>query len=581
MSIRVAGDLAILIEAAGDGQPLAVAEALRSLNIPGLLDIVPAARTVLVSARDRTALERAAEEILRLPPVAQDDGEDPSVILREVAESQADIMVDVVYDGEDLAGVAAHIGLSVDAVIAAHTSAEWRAAFGGFAPGFMYLTGGDPAIRVPRLDAPRTSVPAGSVALAGEYSAVYPSASPGGWRLIGRTAVRMWDTTRESPALVQPGDTVRFRAVRELVELDERHPALQEHRCCDGACAERSRSAQTDGMATFRALTILDPGLHTTVQDQGRPGYAAVGVSPSGAMDRGALARANRAVGNSDDAAGLETVLGGLTVRAETPLTVAVSGAAAEATGRAFALSAGETLRIDTPSDGLRSYLAVLGGIAADSELGSRSYDALSGLGPAPLRAGDRLSVGVPSARQVPSWQRDPEILAHTTMLRFVPGPRDDWFEEGAIPSLVEQQWAVGPASNRVGIRLEGAPLVRSRGGELPSEGMVRGSIQVPASGLPVVFAADHPITGGYPVIGTVIDADLDALGQLAPGDSVRFEAVDLAAPITFTAEIDGRRHELTVPLAVAAEIDRDLARGDESTLATLIAGIGRSRPVR
>ncbi|WP_445168134.1 5-oxoprolinase subunit B family protein [Mycolicibacterium sp. Dal123E01] len=204
-TIRDYGDHALLLECESTEQVLALADALRQEQLPGVLDIVPAARTVLMKLADPQyqAPTRQRLERLRIEPA--DAG------ARE--RTHADVVIEVVYDGPDLADVAAHTGMTVDDVVEAHTATAWRVGFGGFAPGFAYLIGGDPRLVVPRRDDPRTAVPAGSVGLAGDFSGIYPRQSPGGWQLIGRTDAVLWDIDRPQPALLQPGMWVRFRAV--------------------------------------------------------------------------------------------------------------------------------------------------------------------------------------------------------------------------------------------------------------------------------------------------------------------------------------------------------------------------------
>jgi biotin-dependent carboxylase-like uncharacterized protein len=270
-------------------------------------------------------------------------------------------------------------------------------------------------------------------------------------------------------------------------------------------------------------IEVVAPGPLATVQDLGRPGRLALGVPRSGAFDRAALRLANRLVGNDDGAAAVETTLGGLAVRFVDAATIALTGAlcpGAPGWGTAITVGAGTTLRLGAPRHGLRSYLAVRGGIALDPVLGSRSTDTLSGLGPAALRAGDMVPVGSSapgevSGAHVGAAPPDRRPLA----IRF--GPREDWFSAAARRHLLTTVWAVRSDCDRVGVRLDGPPLVRDRGGELPSEPVLPGAVQVPADGRPIVFGPDAPVTGGYPVIAVVLD--LDRVAQLRPGEAVRF----------------------------------------------------------
>ncbi|MFJ8812178.1 5-oxoprolinase subunit C family protein [Amycolatopsis thermoflava] len=284
-------------------------------------------------------------------------------------------------------------------------------------------------------------------------------------------------------------------------------------------------------------LEVVDSGPLSTVQDLGRPGYADIGVTESGAADRASLRLANRLAGNDEGAAGIEVTFGGFAARATTEVTIAVTGAPCPITidrmgapmNAALRIPAGAEFRLGWPATGLRSYVAVRGGIAVEPVLGSRATDLLSGLGPDPLRRGVLLPIGAAIAPPLPP--RFTPVAAPPSdelALRILPGPRDDWFTESALRTLLAQPYAVTSESNRIGIRLEGPVLPRARHGELVSEGMVTGALQVPPSGKPTLFLADHPVTGGYPVIAVVVAEDVDKAAQARPGLQVRF---DLAEP--------------------------------------------------
>jgi biotin-dependent carboxylase-like uncharacterized protein len=270
-------------------------------------------------------------------------------------------------------------------------------------------------------------------------------------------------------------------------------------------------------------IEVIAPGPLTTVQDGGRAGLAALGVPRSGAFDRAALRLANRLVGNPPEAPALEITFGGVELLVHDAATVALAGAPCPGLDQAVpvTLPAGSRMRLGVPAHGLRSYLAVRGGVAADPVLGSASTDTLSGLGPAPLRAGDRLPIGPEPAGQVSSVAGG--IARGGGVLRVVAGPRDDWFEPGALDVLTAATWTVRADSNRIGVRLDGPRLERARTDELPSEATLPGAVQVPPDGRPIVLGPDAPVTGGYPVIAVVRDADFDLAAQLRPGDRLRF----------------------------------------------------------
>ena len=279
-------------------------------------------------------------------------------------------------------------------------------------------------------------------------------------------------------------------------------------------------------------LRVDGLGPSVLVQDLGRPGWAHLGVPRSGALDRPAAALANRLVGNDPFAACLEVLLGGLALRADAGIWVAVTGAPcpveidgrAEAFGSAVRVPGGGRLSLGRPRAGLRSYVAVSGGIDVPPVLGSRSTDTLGRVGPAPLVVGDVLPVGIAGSAPAPLDTPRPPGLGP---LRLTRGPRADRVAGDVLDLLERTSYTVSPDSDRVGLRLVGDPLPlasdRSQGsrGELPSEGVVLGSVQVPPDGRPVVFLADHPTTGGYPVVAVVEEADLWQCAQLRPGERV------------------------------------------------------------
>lgn len=278
-------------------------------------------------------------------------------------------------------------------------------------------------------------------------------------------------------------------------------------------------------------IEVLRTGPLATVQDLGRPGYADLGVGRSGAVDRASLRLANRLVGNAETAAGLEITLGGFAARFLAPAVVALTGAPVPARlgGRDTAgygpvhVRAGDELSLGSPSSGVRTYLAVRGGIDVPATFGSRSTDLLGGLGPPAVTAGTRLPVGG-DAIGLPVVDLAPvAALPAEPTLPVRLGPRADWFAGGAPELLAREPYEVTAASNRVGIRLSGPPLRHAADRELPTEGLAEGSLQVPPSGRPILMLADHPVTGGYPVIAVVDEAALPLAAQARPGTRLRF----------------------------------------------------------
>ncbi|MEU4351335.1 biotin-dependent carboxyltransferase family protein [Streptomyces sp. NPDC023838] len=289
---------------------------------------------------------------------------------------------------------------------------------------------------------------------------------------------------------------------------------------------------------TDRAFCVVRAGALTCVQDEGRPGHAHLGVPRSGALDLPASRLANRLVGNPPGAAILETTLNGCAVRPRRAVTVAVTGAPCPvsvdgcpaAWGAPVRVPAGAVLEVGAAVRGVRSYVAFAGGVAVEPVLGSRSTDLLSGLGPAPLTDRAVLPLGRPAGPHARVDAAPAPGPPRELVLRMLPGPRADWFTAEAFGALAAGRYRVSSASNRIGLRTEGPALERAVHGELPSEGMVWGAVQVPPDGRPVVFLADHPTTGGYPVVGVVAGADLAAAAQAAPGTPLRFAPVRRSA---------------------------------------------------
>lgn len=549
------GERAVLAELDALADVLELRVRLSESRPAGVIDVVPAARSVLVRIDPGRLSVAGARAWIAHAATA-------TAPIQDAAPGDA-LEVRTVYDGDDLAEVAAALGCSADEVVRRHAAAAWTVAFTGFAPGFGYLVSSDWPWTVPRRESPRTRVPAGSVAVAGEFTGAYPRETPGGWQIVGRTSETLFDPTAQRPALLVPGARVRFVPTRPEIAAapptatapppaaatsappaaaappatttapPTAPPAAPPAATTAPPAAARARASAPAGGGEATALRILQPGLQATIQDQGRPGHAAEGIAVSGAADRAALRTGNRLVGNDERAAGVEIALGGLRAVALRDLWFAVTGAWGPVTldGRpvdpyaAHVWGAGTELEIGWFTHGARAYLAVRGGLDAAVTAGSRATDTLAGIGPAPLAAGDELPLARDAVHPVPPEDLHPWGPPHDELLEvaLAPGPRADWFTSDALTTLFEAVWTVSNDVDRVGIRLDGPVLARAVTGELSSEGMVPGALQVPPSGRPVVLGPDGPVTGGYPVIAVVADADRDVLAQARPATRVRF----------------------------------------------------------
>ena len=521
----------VLVELADLDETLALFASLQANPVDGIEEMVPAARTLMIRFRPETVSAAALAG-----DIATRD------LSAKIAPSENLVEIPVRYDGEDLGDVAELTGLSVEEVIGRHTESEFTVAFCGFAPGFGYLVGGDPALHVPRRKSPRTRIPAGSVALAGAFSGVYPQASPGGWQIIGTTPVKMWDIDRDPGALFQPGYRVRFFDM----EKAEKTVSLP-------ASTPRAPKTVAAEAAQFKVLAAPMPAVF---QDLGRFGQTGQGVSASGALDRGAFNAVNRVVGNPAGTPALELTLGGFSFESNARAVIGLAGASCpvtvrDAAGRdrefaayqPIALEPGDTVTIGHPKTGMRAYLAVRGGFDVAPVLGSAATDTLAVVGPEPVVSGTVLALkndskGLTSVSSDEIPAVDLPSAGDVVTLDVVLGPRTDWFTQKGIETLTGQLWQVTPQSSRVGIRLAGeVPLERRDSAELPSEGTATGAIQVPHSGQPVLFLADHPLTGGYPVIGAVAEYHLDLAGQVPINAKIRFRPIGPFADIAARQE--------------------------------------------
>lgn len=514
----------ILVELADLGATLALFDSLTQQPVSGVEEIIPAARTLMITFRP--------EMVSRTELAGAISGRD---LEARVNASDHVVEVPVRYDGEDLPEVAEMLGITAEEVVRRHTDADYTVAFTGFAPGFAYLSGGDTGLEVPRRKTPRTRIPAGAVGLAGPFSGIYPQASPGGWQIIGVTPLTMFDLALDPPAVLRPGFRVRFRDMAK----DGRDTVIR--RATDPAANAVKIIDRREKAVGGTSLKVISADLPVLFQDLGRHGRANQGVSTSGALDRGALKAANRLVGNASSAACLEITLGGFSFEALGKAVIALSGAPCPVTiktpsGQSFgvphhqptALDEGDIVTLAVPPAGMRSYLAARGGFAVEAVLGSACTDTLAHIGPPVVAAGQTIEVLPAAPGALVSLDETPAFAmpagTDTVTLDVTMGPRTDWFTAAGIDAFLAQSWQVTPQSSRVGIRLAGdRPLERANENELPSEGTATGAIQVPASGQPVLFLADHPLTGGYPVIANVADHHLDLAGQIPIGARIRF----------------------------------------------------------
>jgi KipI family sensor histidine kinase inhibitor len=500
-----------------------VARALVRRRAPGIVEIVPTYRSVAVHF---SPLRVTAAEVRDFVLDFEAHADDANGQLPRTVE------IPVRYGGEfgpDLPDVAAHAGLPEADVVAIHAAGTYRVYMMGFTPGFPYLGGVSARIAMPRLPSPRTRVPAGSIGIAGQQTGVYPTDSPGGWRIIGRAPVRMFDPDREPATLLDAGDVVRFVPIDAV-----RYTAL--------AAELTARARAETRPAGDPAIDVLDGGMLATVQDLGRIGHQRFGVPAAGAMDPFALRAANRLAGNADGDAGLEMTLAGPTLRFLRDSAIAIAGGdlVPSLNGRAvpmwrtIGVRRGDVLAFAGRRSGLRAYLAIEGGLEVPLVLGSRSTYLASGFGGyegRALREGDTLGIG--AARESASERRrlraePPAPTDAVRAVRVVFGPQDGAFTDTGRRTFVSSVYALSARSDRVGCRFEGPAIQHATGADIVSDGTAFGSVQVSGDGMPIVLMVDRGTTGGYTKIATVVSADLPVLAQMVPGDRLRFEAISM-----------------------------------------------------
>ncbi len=532
------GDAALLIYL-GDGidpevnrRVRALAAVLAGNPLAGVREVLAAYHCLQVqfdpAKAEPAKIQAWASEILAAMPVATH--EEPHVV-----------EVPVVYGGEhgpDLDFVARHSGLTSKEVVARHSAPEYLCYVVGFTPAFPFLGGMDSDLPCPRMESPRLDLPAGAVGIGGAQTGLYPMGGPGGWRIIGRTPLLVYDPRRDPPGLIKAGDRVRF--------LPAKADQFPEVPSATGQVTSNAREV----------LEVLRPGAFTTVQDGGRWGYQFQGVPISGALDQSALAVANMLLGNPPDAAALELTLLGPRLKALAPLRLALAGADLQATldgqpapmGQAIRLEPGQVLDFKGPKDGARAIMAVEGGVYSPLMMGSRSVYPLGRLGDALLK-GQRIPAGPTAGIPVPSELPKGLIASPSAEVevRVLAGPNLDYFSKSSLEAFFSSAYQLTQDSDRRGMRLAGPSVELNP--EMPdsiiSEPNTPGVIQVPSGGKPIIQLREQTV-GGYAKIATIISADLDILARLLPGTQLRFNRVSLDEAVSQAKTLSSSLARLT-----------------------------------
>jgi len=481
------------IDWATNARVQAVVRALLHAQLPGLVDVIPGYNTILIEfdpsiisgTRVKTLVDRLGE-------------------VSGGSEGGRQLALDVVYDGPDLADIAVTAGLSVEEVVRRHSAPEYLVYAVGFTPGFPFLGDVDPAIRMPRLGAPRALVQAGSVGIADGQTGIYPLASPGGWRILGRTNERVYDPHRDMPFLLEPGDRVRFVPAQagnqplppsplDLLPENPDHPAFR----------------------------VQKPGLLDLVLDEGRRLVGRFGLARSGPLDATSARIATGLVANQFGDPLLEINVVGPTLEALRDVIVAFTGAGVvphlaglpvEAY-RSFLVKKGQVLTFPPGPVGRRGYLAIAGGIESARFFGSASVDARGLIGQA-LAAGDVIGVATPRMPRAGFSFYPYRSELRVMSLRLLPGPQ---FDAGLVSALCERPLRI-ESSNRMGVRLSGIP---AQGGGVTSEGNPLGAVQLTSDGHPIILLNDRGTMGGYTKPAIVDSRDLARLAQARDGNWV------------------------------------------------------------
>ena len=511
MGLHALGDSAWLFKAGGASPQERFALILRLHRllernaIPEIVDIVPSFDTIAVHFSPADG-QRVLEHLTSLHPDQADD--------KQFSPSKT-VTIPVAYGGEngcDLEVLAEAKNLTVAEVIGLHRDAEYTVAAIGFSPGFPYLEGLPAELHQPRHGSPR-KVAAGSVAIAGAQAGIYPFASQGGWHVIGKTDVSLFDTHREHPSLLKPGDKVRFVETKALREVSPTIP---------------DQNDRPDD------IEVIEPGALSSIQDHGRWGRQHLGVSPGGAADPVLASIANRLVGNADDAGVIECTMTGPVLKFHRDSWVAWVGWGDESSGKPRLIKSGESIDLRSRMCHLRGYIAIAGSVEVPKILGSWATDVRAKFGGHRGRAlvvGDFLSIALAKTNPINagwhvSWPRPDRLLIE---IRYLRGVQANWFSEETRCLFSENLYKISPASDRTGTRLNGPKLTLNQAREMVSQPVVFGSIQVPPEGQPIILMSERQTIGGYPQIGHVISADIPKLARAWPGTQIRFRQVELA----------------------------------------------------
>ncbi len=502
-------------------------------EMPEINEIVPTYCSVTVYFDEencnKNSIKTMAQAVLEKMDCAEDSAKN---------EHSRLVKIPVCYEDDDfapdLADVAKNAHLTPSEVIKIHSEKEYLIYMLGFLPGFAYLGGLDKRLETPRLTTPRTKINAGSVAIGGSQTGLYPVDSPGGWRIIGRTPLKVFDPERETSFLYAAGDRIKFEPItrQEYDSFSEEQWLIK-----NGFATGHDEAKKRQRFVCTGGIKILDGGMQTTVQDLGRKGFEKYGIGESGAMDKKSFALANSLVGNKKNAACLETTLKGPDISFTTDCVFAITGANLNAQldgslvpmNTAVKCRAGSVLKCGFAGNGLRSYIAFKGGVIVPLVFNSSSTNVKSRMGGyfgRKLASGDELALGdnfrLQTQVQAPTSGQSQTQQTEILKIKVVKGAQFDFFSEQSVAIFTQNTYTVSPESDRMGIRFTGESLNCGKT-DIISDSIAFGAVQITSAGLPVVMAADRQTTGGYAKIAAVTKESMNKLAQAVPGTKIKF----------------------------------------------------------
>ncbi len=504
---------------------IALSEAIIGAKIQGVEELVPTYRSLLVRYNaSKTSYEQLVFRIKDIEKTMEE---------RSIEKVGRKIIIPVVYGGEygpDLTDVARFHGLTEEQVVKIHSGREYRVYMVGFVAGFPYLGEVADEIATPRLETPRLKVPAGSVGIAEKQTGIYPCEAPGGWRIIGRTPLRLFNPLQQPPVLLQLGDIVKFKPISE-----------KEFRITEKTSQKQPADRFPKNKKGIKVFQVLKPGVFTTVQDLGRYGYLRYGVPISGAMDTFSLVAANLLVANNPDDACLEITLIGPELQALTKTQIAITGGAASPKINGQHVPMWQTLEVQEGAvvsfgkveSGCRAYLSIRGGVDTPPVLGSRSTYVRGGFGGIngrQLKTEDIIGGFDVSLLKV-GYSMPEELVPQFTgqfKARVILGPQADMFTERGITTFLSSQYKVTLEADRMGYRLEGPIIEHKAKADIISDALLPGAVQIPKNGKPIMMMRDAQTAGGYPKIAVIITPDVSTLGQAKTNDIIEFSKITI-----------------------------------------------------